>query len=222
MLFFAAPLTMDTAFCGGVSPGLYAMSSDPASGVAMQVKARRWMGGKPNNQEMEQRKATFPSLNNLKDQYFIIFARSPKIRRWYPINIISGNEASKTMKKMTDNDIAKAVGANRLAEGQVVKAIGMNLYKQKDEVKKSAQGMHKPLQYSAELEFGWKEISNNTKFNENPGPFMNLQNVSAIPPEEELKNIIDTAGEAIGTAGESVTKVGDNIKGFFGQLGGGR
>eukprot|EP00440_Ansanella_granifera_P003120 gb/GFBE01003401.1/.p1 GENE.gb/GFBE01003401.1/~~gb/GFBE01003401.1/.p1 ORF type:complete len:256 (+),score=79.64 gb/GFBE01003401.1/:1-768(+) len=216
---WTGPTQTDATFCGGVSPRLRSTLPELSGGVAMEVKSGRWQAGQPNHQEIAARKMSFPSLSNVKDQYFIIYSRSPKIKQWYPINIISGSEAAKAMKSATDNDIAKTLGADKLADYQIVKAIGMQLYKQKDEVKKNAVGMHAPLKYTSELQYGYKEITDNEKFNENPGPFMSLKNINLIPPEEELKNILDSAGEAVGTAGESVSKVSDNIKGFFGQLG---
>merc|ERR1740138_548645 len=96
----------------------------------------------------------------------------------------------------------------------------MNLYKQKDEVEKQAVNMHQKLKHASEIEYGFKEILNNTEFNENPGPFMSLVNITLIPPEKELRTVFDDAGDAVSEAGSSISKVGDNIKGFFGQGGG--
>jgi len=161
------------------------------------------------------RKGKMPSLNNMKDQYFIVYARSPKIKEWKPLNIVSGSEAMKTLKSATDNRIAKTVGADKLAEGQVVKGIGMQLYKQKDEIFDQAKQMHPGLSYTQEIQFGFKEIKNNTQFNDNPGSFMDMRGIELIPPEEELRNLLDAAGEAVEEAQVQVGKVGDQVKGFF-------
>lgn len=204
------------AFCGSTgTPCLRASSLDMAGGVAMEVKSGRWSAGMPNVGEISRRKVTMPSLQNLKDQYFIVWVRSKMIKQWYPFNIISGAEAAKQLKSVAKNDIAKAVGVDKLADFQVVKAIGMSLYKQKDEVKKQALKMHPSLQYAAEVEYGYKEILNNTEFNKNPNPFMQSVNISKIPPEDELRNLLDDAADAAGKVGESITKASDNVKGFF-------
>lgn len=171
----------------------------------------------PNQQEIQRRKMQLPSLNNMKDQYFILFVRSSKVKNWYPLNIISGSEAAKTLKNVKDNSIAQAVGGDKLANYQMERAIGMNIYGNKDEVKKQSLNMHPNLRFASELEYGYKEITNNTKFNDNPRFFMMLDNISSIPPEEELRNLLDDAGDAVKNAGDSISKVGDNIKGFFGS-----
>lgn len=204
----------DAAFVSGsVSP--FRASSDVASGVAMRIKARRWEGGSPNHREIAMRRQKTPSLSNMKDQYFILWARSPRVKQWYPINIVSGSEAAKNLNSAKDNNIAKAVGADKLLEGQLVKAIGMNLYNQKDEVKKQAIQMHPQLKHAAEIQYGYKEIWNNTNFNDDPGPFLLLKNISLIPPEEELRNLLDDAGDVITNASSAISQAGDNIKGFF-------
>jgi len=161
------------------------------------------------------RRATYPKLTNMKDQYFIIWTRSNRVKQWQPINIISGSEAAKNLKKVTENDIAKAVGVSGLAEGQIVKAIGMSLYEKKDEVEKEAKKMHPRLNYATELTYGFKEITNNTNFNKNPGPFLQPSNISIIPPEAELRNLLDEAKDFTDKAGANFAKVGDNVKGFF-------
>merc|ERR1719190_341727 len=98
------------------------------------------------------RKQQWPSVQNMKDQYFILWVRSSKVKKWFPINIISGAEAAKNLKGVAKNDIAKAVGVDKLADYQVVRAIGLNLYKQIDDAKQQAIKMHKTLQYAQELE----------------------------------------------------------------------
>lgn len=156
-----------------------------------------------------------PTLNNMKDQYYILFVRSVKVRSWYPLNIISGSEAAKTLKNVKDNQLAQAVGGDRLAKYQMERAIGMQIYGNKDEVKKQSLNMHSNLRFASDLQYGYKEILNNTKFNDNPREFMMLDNITTLPPEEELRNLLDDAGEAVQSAGDSISKVGDNIKGFF-------
>jgi len=210
------------SFCGGGPPQPRAGVPTAPSGVAMQGKSGRWTGGRPNLGEIARRKMQFPSLNNLKDQYFILWVRSQKVKQWYPLNIISGSEAAKNLKNVGQNEVAKAVGINRLADYQVVRAIGMNLYKQEDEAKKQALNMHKQLQHAKELQWGYKEILNNTQFNDNPSKFLQMTNISMIPPEKELRNLLDDAGDAIGNAGTSITEASDNIKGFFSGIGGSR
>merc|ERR1712039_631801 len=120
------------AFTGSGVPQLHGDAPDVASGVAMRVRSTKWRGGMPNVAEIARRKVSFPSLNNMKDQYFILWARSKKVRNWCPVNIVSGSEAAKNLKGVAKNDIAKAVGFDSLADYQVVRAIGLNLYKQID------------------------------------------------------------------------------------------
>jgi len=208
-------LVLNSAFCG-VTREPHAAAPPMGSVVAMRTKSRDRQGGIPNLKEMARRKAQFPSLNNIKDQYFILWARSKKVKNWYPVNIISGSEAAKNIKSATDNDIAKAVSLDRLANYQVERALGLNLYKQGDEALKQAKKMHKMLNYAQEIQWGYKEIGNNTEFNKNPGPFLALVNISVIPPEEELRNVLDDAADAASGVGDNFAKATDQVKGFFG------
>jgi len=202
------------AFVGAGAPSAESLGRTD-SRVAMGIKSGRYQNGIPNLKVMMSRKVQMPSLNNMKDQYFILFVRSQKVRNWYPMNIISGADAIKTLKGIKDNNFVKALGGDRLAENQILRAIGMNIYGQKDKVVQEARKMHTNLQFSSELDFGFKEITNNTRFNDNPREFMMLNNITAVPPEAELRNLLDDAGDALKDAGESVSKVGDNIKGFL-------
>jgi len=203
------------AFCGGTGCSLRPGDVDVAGGVAMNLKSRTWSQGIPNKGMMMQKKFQMPSVSNMKDSYYVLWVRSKKVKQWKAINIVSGTEAQKGLKDATDNDLAKAVGADKLADSQIVRALGMNIYGQKEEVTKQAIQMHPSLKFASELQFGYKEIQNNTAFNEKPDELMNTLNISVIPPEEELKNIIDKAGETINATATSVSKVGDNIKGFL-------
>jgi len=219
MSLAATWLPADSSFVGGTAQQPLRSSTTDDSAVVMQIKSGRWQAGMPNNQEIARRRVSFPSLSNMKDQYFILWVRSSKIRFWHPLNIVSGSEAAKNLKNLANSDVAKAVGGDKLADYQVVKAIGMNLYKDKENVQKQALQMHPKLNWAKDLEYGYKEISNNTEFNKNPGPFLSLVNISAIPPEDELRNLLDDAGDAIGDAGTKISKVGDNVKGFFSGIG---
>lgn len=203
------------AFCGGNLPQL---NTPPVvdSKVTRGLRSGLWQGGSPNVGEIARRKMQMPSVNNMKDTYYIIWARSTVVRYWHPINIISGAEAMKNLKGAKENDVAKAVGVDKIADWQIVRSIGMQLYEQKDEVKKNAVKMHPNLKFAKELSFGFKEITNNTKFNDNPGKFMTFRNIQKIPPEKELRNLLDDAGDAAKDVGGNIAKVGDNIKGFFG------
>jgi len=175
-----------------------------------------------NNETIASFKAKMPSVQNLKDQYFILFVRSVKVNMWYPINIVSGTEAAKGLQGVKENAVAKAVGIDRLLDNQVIRTLGSSIYKQKDEVIKQARSFHKALKGTDDYMWGYKEIMNNTKFNEKPTELYEMNGILIIPPEEELRNILDTVADASKTTSEAVAKVGDGIKGFLGGLGGGR
>eukprot|EP00913_Durusdinium_trenchii_P034942 g32685.t1 len=114
------------AFCGAAQPSIQEMP-DMNGCVTMNVRSRNWNCGRPNRALIKARRMKMPSINNLKDQYFIIYVRSPKVKQWCPMNIVSGSEALKTLKGATDNQVAKTLGADKFAEGQIVKAVGMTL-----------------------------------------------------------------------------------------------
>eukprot|EP00933_Yihiella_yeosuensis_P072027 TRINITY_DN80313_c0_g1_i1.p1 TRINITY_DN80313_c0_g1~~TRINITY_DN80313_c0_g1_i1.p1 ORF type:complete len:271 (+),score=69.78 TRINITY_DN80313_c0_g1_i1:40-813(+) len=209
------PGVSEVAFCGGGNPQLRSSLPEMASGVAMQGKGQLWSGGMPNQAEIARRKQSFPSLSNMKDTYYILWCRSAKVKQWHPFNIVSGAEAAKALKGVAENDVAKAVGADKLANYQTVKALGMSIYKNMDDVKKSVFGMHPSLKLASTLQFGYKEIKNNTIFNENPGDDLNFKRVKLIPSEEELRNVLDEAGDAVAKAGDAASQVSEKVKGFF-------
>eukprot|EP00929_Paragymnodinium_shiwhaense_P068979 TRINITY_DN347_c0_g2_i1.p1 TRINITY_DN347_c0_g2~~TRINITY_DN347_c0_g2_i1.p1 ORF type:complete len:274 (+),score=69.58 TRINITY_DN347_c0_g2_i1:100-822(+) len=204
-----------TTFVGGNWMNSNQRMAREDSPVTMYLKSGRWSNGRPNTNEIQRRRVQNPQLNNMRDMYYILFARSKKVKQWKPINIISGSEAAKTFKNIGENQVVKALGGDKFAKGQIVKAIGMNLYQKKEEVNEQATKMHATLKYATELEYGYKEILNNTKFNDKPFSFLDNVNVSVVPPEAELRSLLDDAGDAVGNAGSSISKVGDNIKGFF-------
>jgi len=96
MSLAATWLPADSAFVGGTAQQPLRSSTTDDSAVVMQIKSGRWQAGMPNNQEIARRRVSFPSLSNMKDQYFILWVRSSKIRFWHPLNIVSGSEAAKT------------------------------------------------------------------------------------------------------------------------------
>jgi len=221
---FAGTLaSLEGAFCGGrsqlqIETGRQIDKRAPA--VTMNVRSRMYNKGQnPNFAAIQARKMKKPSVTNMKDQYYIIWVRSKKVKQWKAINIISGAEMMKNMKKMGENEMAKAVGVGQLANWQLVRSIGLQLYQQKDEVNKNAVEMH-PMLKSANgsLEYGYKEILDNVDFNKSPYDYLKNVNISLIPPEDELRNILDDAGDAVKDAGTSISKVGDSVKGFFGGL----
>lgn len=173
-------------------------------------------------QRQEMLKNPKPEINNMKDQHYILFVRSMKVKEWLPLNIISGSELVKTMKGVKDNDIAKTIGADKIADGQIIKAIGMSIYNNADDAKKQAIKVHEKLKSAKVLQFGFREISNNAKFNEDPWPFAKPRNVTLIPPEAELKNVMDKAAESMTNMSKGLTTVGDSIKNLFTTNAGGR
>lgn len=211
----AAVMVSGVAFVSGrpsgKPAGLQVREEQRSSRVAMQYN--RFKG---NQRARKAFNTPPPQVQNLKDQYIVLFIRSSKIKRWCPLNIISGSDAIKNLKSFTDNDFAKALGGDKLADWQMARAIGMTLYKQQDEVKKQAKKMHPELNYAKEFEFGFKEIMDNAKFNKNPSDLMINANVTVLPPEEELRNLLDDAGDAVANAGDTFTKASDNLKGFLG------
>lgn len=152
---------------------------------------------------------------NVKEKYYILWTRSSKIKRWYPFNLISGDQLLKMAKGAEDNEIAQKVGLASLAQGQIIKRIGMQIYEKMDDTKKEVLKMHPVLTSAEGLQFGFREIDDNEAFNENAHTFFLTSNITLIPPESELRNIIDDAGTAITKTKDVLSEAGENLKGFF-------
>mmetsp|Transcript_31019 Transcript_31019/g.70961 ORF Transcript_31019/g.70961 Transcript_31019/m.70961 type:complete len:249 (+) Transcript_31019:65-811(+) len=191
------------------------------SKVALGPRSRKWTQGTPNPILIMQEKRMqqgMPTLSNAKDQYYIMYARSAKVRQWFAFNIISAADIIKNLKDFAkNNDFVNALGGGKFAEDQAVKAIGMQLYKEQDSILESVRNMHSALNSAKEVEWGYKEIMDNEEFNENPMDFLNLVNVTKIPPEQELRNVLDDAGDALSGAGQAISTVPDKVKGLFGR-----
>lgn len=208
------PTDQGLAFVGATAPKVAAHPREES----LVIVGSRKLGTIPGRrQEYEMSRQKRPRVDNLKDQYFIIFIRSQKVKQWYPINIISGSDAAKALKGLKENQVTNALGGGRLADYQILRAVGMSVYQQKDEVMKQSVTMHPQLKHAKEVSFGFKEISDNEQFNEDPRPSLQLTNITIIPPESELRNLLDDAGEALQKTGEKVSQIGDNVKGFFGN-----
>eukprot|EP00438_Fugacium_kawagutii_P028946 Skav223611 [mRNA] locus=scaffold1522:53567:57452:- [translate_table: standard] len=81
------------AFCGTALPSIQEVP-DMEGCITMGTRracswSRMWTGGRPNKAMIKASRMRMPSLNNLKDQYFIIYARSPAVKQWCPMNIVN-------------------------------------------------------------------------------------------------------------------------------------
>eukprot|EP00441_Pelagodinium_beii_P017283 CAMPEP_0197661860 /NCGR_PEP_ID=MMETSP1338-20131121/51713_1 /TAXON_ID=43686 ORGANISM="Pelagodinium beii, Strain RCC1491" /NCGR_SAMPLE_ID=MMETSP1338 /ASSEMBLY_ACC=CAM_ASM_000754 /LENGTH=237 /DNA_ID=CAMNT_0043239501 /DNA_START=111 /DNA_END=824 /DNA_ORIENTATION=+ len=175
--------------------------------------------GVPNPQLKAARKMRPPQLENMDEEYWLIYIRSKKLKAWKPINVVSGAETAKQLKKTMDNDLARAVGADGFAEEQMVNGLAKQIYKGKDEMIKSASEMHTDLRWAKEFEFGYKKVLDNVKFNKDPYEEFKIVNVTAFKSEEEVRNVFDEASDAATKTQETVSNVGASLKGFLGNVG---
>jgi len=211
------------AFCGADQPKQPLRSQVVMHG-GVRWKTNKWADpdrpdGVPQPRLVQFRKQKRAEVDNLDEDYYIIFARSKIIRKWHPINIISGQEAAKNIKKATDNVVAKTVGFDEFANSKLIDELAKSIYKNKDEVWEQATKFHPTLKYCTNYEFGYKLIEDNEKFNEDPGSALNGMNITAFKSEAELRSVVDDASDTLKSTQESVTKVSDNIKGFLGNFG---
>mmetsp|Transcript_51585 Transcript_51585/g.122741 ORF Transcript_51585/g.122741 Transcript_51585/m.122741 type:complete len:249 (+) Transcript_51585:54-800(+) len=205
------------AFVGGSRLPLQP-TQEVDSKVAMGTRARRWNMGYPNPALTANRGGGGLPEIPLKDQYYIVYVRSKKIKQWLPFNLVNTADIVKGLKEFAaNNEFVKALGGERFAEGQATRALGMQVYKEKDDLLKRVREMHAGKIRAAgdEVEWGYKEISDNAKFNEDPTDFFLLQNITTIPPEKELRNVLDDVGDAAAGAGSALSDVSDKVKGMF-------
>jgi len=182
----------------------------------VRPKSKYYYGG-PDLMQLNRDQAQLPTVPNLKGQYFVIQIRSKTTKVWYPLNVIDGKDAAQFLKNVEESDIAKAVGADKLAKSQEVKAIGGSLYSQKAEIFDQAKKMYSALKYTKDedFQFGYKEVADNEKFNDDPMMDMSARGVSVIPPEEDLRDIRDDIGDAASAAQTGISKISDNVKDAF-------
>lgn len=190
-------------------------------GYSKKSKPKNKAGGTMSGAALQNWRMKPPSVPNTKDRYFLLWARSATVREWKPFNLVSGNQLGKTLESVKENSVAQAVGVSGLAAGQIVKQLGMNIYKNLADVRKQCLEMHPDLGLTKkDLEFGFKEIPDNEQFNKEPFQAMRFRNnITSIPPESELRNLLDDASDAISSTPGLVTQASDNVKNFFSGLG---
>lgn len=121
---------------------------------------------------------------------FLVFVRTIKFPRWYPLSIITGGTTAKIMVAAKDTFIGKYIYESTLSRN-----IGAVVYKDEEKMKETTLKQYPFLKAASGFLFGYKLIDE-----VNPDSSIYPSNVTLIPPKEELKPAVEKVKDFFGNA----------------------
>lgn len=166
---------------------LWSMKNIRRGGVVI-VEAK----GRKSMQEKMYKQRPPPSVPPAEDDNprFVVFIRSKNVPRWYPLNIISGGTTAKIMVAGKDTPVGKF-----LYEGALTRNLAAVVYKDEKEIRKIALKQYPVLKAASELQYGYKLIDP-----KNPNSALYSSDIIKIPPQEELKPVVEKVKDFFGNA----------------------
>ncbi|KAH9290778.1 hypothetical protein KI387_034895, partial [Taxus chinensis] len=112
---------------------------------------------------------------------FLLFVRTIKVPRWYPLSIITGGTTAKLMVAAKDTFIGK-----RIYESTITRNIAGVVYRDEKKIRKIVLKQYPVLKAASGFQYGFKLIDP-----DNPNSAIYPSNVIKIPPQEELKPVVE-------------------------------
>lgn len=164
--------------------------------MVIQAKGKRGM------QQSRQYQRPLPPLPKIEEDgnpRFVIFIRMANVYLWYPISIVAGGTTAKIMVAAKDNFLGKYIYKDTLARN-----LAAVIYKDEKEVQKTALRQHRILRSATEFRYGYKLVEGT-----NVRAALATNDVIELPPESELKTVVDKVKDFFGEAKESFGKLTD-------------
>ncbi|KAL2632035.1 hypothetical protein R1flu_016721 [Riccia fluitans] len=178
-------------FAGGASPALVPCIKLSGVGekrgvVSVEAKGRRTgmlpgMNKRPSGPNL-------PKLDDDENPKFVLFIRTQKVPRWYPLSIVSGGSTAKMMVAAMSNEWGKKLYADTLTRN-----IADVIYKDERAVRQTAFKTYPVLKAASGFEYGYKIVDK-----KNPNSALYGQDVVQIPPKGELKSVVEKVKEGFG------------------------
>ncbi|GLJ36717.1 hypothetical protein SUGI_0738980 [Cryptomeria japonica] len=132
---------------------------------------------------------------------FLVFVRTLKVPRWYPLSIITGGTTAKIMVAAKDTFIGKYI-----YESTLTRNIGTVVYNDEEKIKNAVLTQYPMLKAASGFLYGYKLIDP-----VNPDSSIYPSNVTMIPPKEELKPVVEKVKDYFGNAISGVKESFGNI-----------
>ncbi|BBN09589.1 hypothetical protein MPTK1_4g20930 [Marchantia polymorpha subsp. ruderalis] len=129
-----------------------------------------------------------PNLDGDDNPKFVLFIRTQKVPRWYPLSVVSGGSTAKVMLAAMGNDWGKKLYGDTLTRN-----IAEVIYKDERAVRQTAFKTYPVLKSASGFEYGYKIVDK-----KNPNSAIYGQDVIQIPPKGELKSVVDKVKESFG------------------------
>lgn len=169
-------------------------------GAAMVVEAK----GKRGMQSRQFQRPPPPPLPKIEDDgnpKFVIFIRTANVYLWYPLSLITGGTTAKIMVAAKDNFLGKYIYKDTIARN-----LAAVIYRDEKAIQNTAFKQYRVLRSAKEFRYGYKLVENN-----NVRSALSPTDVIELPPQEELKTVLDKVkdffGEAASGAKESFGKL---------------
>lgn len=165
---------------------------------SMVVEAK----GKKGMQQRQFQRPPPPALPKLEDDgnpKFVIFIRTSNVSLWYPLSVITGGTTAKIMVAAKDNFLGKYI-----YKDTITRNIAAVIYRDEKEIQKSAIRQYRVLRSATSFRYGYKLVENN-----NVRAALTSTDVIELPPQEELKTVLDKVKDFFGGAKESFGKLTD-------------
>lgn len=160
--------------------------------------------GKRGMQSRQFQRPPPPPLPKIEDDgnpKFVIFIRTANVYLWYPLSVITGGTTAKIMVAAKDNFLGKYIYKDTIARN-----LAAVIYRDEKEIQKSALKQYRVLRSAKEFRYGYKLVENN-----NVRSALSPTDVIELPPQEELKTVVDKVknffGDAASGAKESFGKL---------------
>ncbi|KAJ0976963.1 hypothetical protein J5N97_012437 [Dioscorea zingiberensis] len=135
-----------------------------------------------------------PKIEDDGNPKFVIFIRSSNVYLWYPLSLITGGTTAKIMVAAKDNFLGKYIYKDTIARN-----LAAVIYKDEKEIQKTAFKQFRVLRSATSFRYGYKLVENG-----NVKAALSTSDVIELPPQEELKTVVDKVKDFFGEAASGV------------------
>ncbi|KAG6556978.1 hypothetical protein Mapa_001394 [Marchantia paleacea] len=175
----------------GASPAVVSCNKWSSAGERRAVVSVEAKGRKTSMMPGSGRRPSGPNLPNLDaddNPKFVLFIRTQKVPRWYPLSVVSGGSTAKVMLAAMGNEWGKKLYGDTLTRN-----IAEVIYKDERAVRQTAFKTYPVLKSASGFEYGYKIVDK-----KNPNSAIYGQDVIQIPPKGELKSVVEKVKEGFG------------------------
>ncbi|XP_074557087.1 protein HHL1, chloroplastic isoform X2 [Curcuma longa] len=155
--------------------------------LVVEAKGKK---GMMSGRQFQRAPPPLPKIEDDGNPRFVIFIRTSNVYLWYPLSIVSGGTTAKIMVAAKDNFLGKYIYKDTIARN-----LAAVIYKDEKEIQKTAFKQFRVLRSATSFRYGYKLVENN-----NLRAAISTNNVIELPPQEELKTVVDKVKDFFGNA----------------------